>query len=552
MTDTILIVDDEDINRDILKQILEPYYCLLEAKNGNEAIELLETNGLSISAILLDIIMPGINGYEVLQRIHVDALWSKIPVIVCTVMSDTESQNKALALGAYGFTSKPYNVPFLRSSLQNAISMRRADAKLLDLMDNIPCGVAMYEYEDEKLTALQHNLQYWKMVERKPSESAKNLLTDYIHPDSRETIANEIKAALHQGREISCDIRILHSSGKYKPFHVAARYQRESDSKYIFYATYTPISDEDLSYQQMLILALSTVMSCSPDYSYIKDRDSRYISCNKATAKLFGYESERELIGKTDGELFNFEQTEKFEEQNRLLYETGTPTVSDFETTLFPDGSIHHLYTSKYPLLDSSGKIFGLYGISKDVTAEYEKEQQLQFLSESVKSANLDALTGLLTRKTFTEKAAALLSDVSDTALYALLIVDLDGFKEVNDTFGHNEGDAALIEVAQKLTHVFLDEDLICRLGGDEFIICLDHIAKKSIIENIAKKLCYTIHKDFGHHVILSASIGIVIVSAPGNDYNDLYRKADAAMYYVKRNGKNNYAFYDESMELKS
>lgn len=160
-----------------------------------------------------------------------------------------------------------------------------------------------------------------------------------------------------------------------------------------------------------------------------------------------------------------------------------------------------------------------------------------------------DALTGLPNRKAFTEKLDDSLSWAeSSNSLLALLFVDLDGFKQVNDSLGHEIGDLLLIAVAQRLNNCLRGSDTVSRLGGDEFTIILRTIPKREVAGKIADKILKSITEPIslqGHNVRVSASIGISIYPNTANNPEILLRQADAAMYDAKKFGKNCYKFAD-------
>jgi diguanylate cyclase (GGDEF)-like protein len=131
----------------------------------------------------------------------------------------------------------------------------------------------------------------------------------------------------------------------------------------------------------------------------------------------------------------------------------------------------------------------------------------------------------------------------------ALLFIDLDGFKEVNDNFGHDAGDALLKNVAAKLLDVMRSEDTVSRLGGDEFIILVEDVRDLENLKIVAQKAISSIRESFsfrGQEMVIGASMGISIFPSDGLDIESLIKKADLAMYDAKKNGKNNFRFYIE------
>ncbi|MFK9091930.1 diguanylate cyclase domain-containing protein [Bacillus salipaludis] len=163
-----------------------------------------------------------------------------------------------------------------------------------------------------------------------------------------------------------------------------------------------------------------------------------------------------------------------------------------------------------------------------------EKQMQLHSLNQKLKHLALyDSLTSLPNRHNFMEKLSRTLQGSQPVSL---LFVDLDGFKKVNDTYGHEEGDHILIEVANKLKHCFHDSMFVGRLGGDEFIVMLVGVDQETSIDiatEILKKLQMKVHD-----LNISASIGIALAK-PGDTPSSLLKSADTAMYHVKSTGKN-------------
>jgi diguanylate cyclase (GGDEF)-like protein len=184
--------------------------------------------------------------------------------------------------------------------------------------------------------------------------------------------------------------------------------------------------------------------------------------------------------------------------------------------------------------------------------SELEKEK-----TRAYQLASHDYLTGIPNRMLFNELAAAELSRAkrSDN-FYALFFLDLDGFKQINDTLGHAVGDLLLREVAQRLCLNLREYDLIARLGGDEFVVLLSDIKYQNHIADIADKLVKAVgapyHDLAGHEVSTSLSIGIALFPEDGHSIDELLSKADGAMYAAKRAGKGVYRFHEAAVHASS
>ncbi|WP_286270668.1 EAL domain-containing protein [Thalassotalea hakodatensis] len=174
-------------------------------------------------------------------------------------------------------------------------------------------------------------------------------------------------------------------------------------------------------------------------------------------------------------------------------------------------------------------------------------EQQLYF------EAHHDALTKLPNRAMFSDRLNYALSHVKrhPKHRFAVLFIDLDRFKLINDTLGHHAGDEFLKEIAKRLTICVRDNDILARLGGDEFVILLDSLQSQDDVEEVATRIISAIEKPFdinGHTLYSNASIGIALCNHHYNDANEILRDADAAMYQAKSMGRGRYVFFDDSM----
>lgn len=193
-----------------------------------------------------------------------------------------------------------------------------------------------------------------------------------------------------------------------------------------------------------------------------------------------------------------------------------------------------------------SGKPF-IMGSILDITDRREKEVLLKRL------AFYDPLTGLPNRRLFEEKIKNILFNPNgDSQMFAVIFMDLDGFKEVNDSLGHHVGDFLLKEVAIRLSKSIRIEDAISRLGGDEFLILLPNISEDKVI-NIVKRIIKELNTPFAiypNQISISTSIGIAFYPKQGKDYEALIRNADMAMYTAKQKGKNTYHIYEEYNQI--
>ncbi|MEG5162354.1 CHASE2 domain-containing protein [Microcoleus sp. AT3-A2] len=291
---------------------------------------------------------------------------------------------------------------------------------------------------------------------------------------------------------------------------------------------------------------LQSLIDTIPDPIFVKDRNHRCIVLNQAYCRFIGYPLEI-LTCRTDYDLFPQAEAEIFWQQNELVFQTHQPRENE---EYFTDAhGITHLIATKRSLhQDAAGNLF-LVGAIRDIT-----ERQLRANALEQKNAELshqayhDALTGLPNRQMFYECLHRSLEIASSTQeLVALLFLDLDGFKSINDTLGHNVGDLLLKTVASRLKKCLRGSDTISRLGGDEFTVILPAIPGHEEAAKVAEKICDAIMQPFileEHTVSVTTSIGISLYPIDGQEPEILVKNADVAMYRAKERGKNQYHFY--------
>jgi diguanylate cyclase (GGDEF)-like protein/PAS domain S-box-containing protein len=202
------------------------------------------------------------------------------------------------------------------------------------------------------------------------------------------------------------------------------------------------------------------------------------------------------------------------------------------------------------PVFDAYGAFKGYRGVGKDITERKLDEEHIQFL------ANHDALTALPNRAMFTEVLNLAIENARRYRRhFAVLFIDLDRFKIINDTLGHEAGDKLLQEMSKRLTHTVRASDVVARLGGDEFVVLVQEVAEPKQVATVARKILASLVQPVvmnQQEVRVTASIGICMYPADAQDEQSLMKNADIAMYRAKEDGKNNYKFYSEEINVHS
>jgi diguanylate cyclase (GGDEF)-like protein/PAS domain S-box-containing protein len=197
------------------------------------------------------------------------------------------------------------------------------------------------------------------------------------------------------------------------------------------------------------------------------------------------------------------------------------------------------------PIRDDRQRLLGAVLVFRDITERRRAEAALARL------AHLDTLTGLPNRAALLPQLEAMLSNARRLGnMLAVLFVDLDGFKQINDSLGHRVGDELLVKVARRLKGALRVEDFVARLGGDEFVVLAGNLAQAELVPSIARKLIETIDRPFaidGHELKVTASAGVSLCPADRSDADGLLRHADSAMYRAKELGKNRFVIHGEA-----
>ncbi len=283
-----------------------------------------------------------------------------------------------------------------------------------------------------------------------------------------------------------------------------------------------------------------SLMVVSPDASIVK--------VNEATIRQLGY-SEQELIGMSIDNLIAEE--EALFKALLVTDMTKQGVISNIETTLLTrEKRKIPVVISGAEMLDSHGKKRGTVFVAKDITERKRAEEHLNHL------ANHDALTGLPNRMLFLDRLSQAMTRLPwNDRLLAVFFLDLDRFKMINDTLGHDVGDLLLKGVAERLGNCVRDGDTIARLGGDEFVIMLGDVGKKSDVAQVAKKIIEGLSTPFnlaGEEFVATSSVGISLYPHDGKDPHALLKNADTAMYRAKEDGRNNFKFYSSDMNEKA
>jgi len=275
-----------------------------------------------------------------------------------------------------------------------------------------------------------------------------------------------------------------------------------------------------------------------------KDLDGRYIFVNKEYSRLFEVD-QHEFIGQTDFDLFPHEFAASFRENDKnVIAKNHSITL---EEKVMVSGGIRYYLSVKFPVHDEEGILFATGLVATDITERKKAEDKTY--AHFYKVAHTDDLTQIHNRAYFNHQFDNLLTLAKrENKKLALLLIDLDDFKPVNDSYGHLVGDELLKKAAQIFKKSCRETDIVARLGGDEFAIILVSPDNKKTIDLLAKKIIDKINKPIlisKHNIKISSSIGIAIFPEDDKDKDKLINKADLALYEAKKSGRNTLKFYN-------
>ncbi len=295
---------------------------------------------------------------------------------------------------------------------------------------------------------------------------------------------------------------------------------------------------------------LRTIIDSIPALIYAKDTHSRFIACNVLAARGMGT-TPAETIGKTDFDFFPQEMATGFFLDEQAVIRSGEPLIEREESVLDrSSGATRYFATTKVPYRDHAGNIIGIVGIGRDITDRKLADERIRHL------ATHDCLTDLPNRASFSEALNAAINSARSVGnRFALLFVDLDHFKFINDTFGHEVGDTLLREFAARLRAAVRPNDLLARLGGDEFVLLCKDSSDIADLAGLAARILQATTRPvalLGQERRVSASIGIAVFPDDGTTERTLMKSADTAMYTAKLEGKNKYQLFSRRLRAES
>ena len=372
---------------------------------------------------------------------------------------------------------------------------------------------------------------------------------DVTHPDDVERSSRHLDASMASGEAYQLGKRYLTRDGEVRHVRLSVSLLTGEDGNPA--CTLTHVLDRTaevaaLDEATTTIERYERLLATSADTTMVLDEQGRMIYVSANVGQHFGYPAER-FLGRTFGGLMHPQDLDRVQGAfRRLVHQGGTMTAS--YRVRHADGSWQWMEATCVDRRDDP-VIRGLVANVRNITDRVRVEDELAHQTMH------DGLTGLPNRSALTSRVTSTIARVDEASTFALAIIDLDHFKRVNDSLGHEAGDGLLLEVADRMREQLRWCDTLARVGGDEFVVLLDHLdvaTAEATASHLAERLLRTLAEPVqlrGHTIPVSASVGVA-VHEPGRDVHDMLRDADVAMYEAKDRGRNQVAVHDERMRL--
>ncbi len=544
----VLCIEDDDAMARLVQRRLERsgYTCTLAA-NGELGLELVQRGSFDI--VIADYWMPGVSGMEVLSELshHIDPP----PVIMLTGLDDLEVAVSAMRLGAADFLSKDTQgryLDLLPAVIERVISRRRLEGEreaaraLAQVTLSSICDAVITTDANgcvNYLNPVAEQLTGWPKDEARGRQAAEIFRT--IHEVSRQPQPDPVAQVLSSGAvpRRGNHTLLLTRDGRELPIDDSAAPIRDLQERILGVVlvfqdvTARRESERSLRMFQKLFKHTSEGIIVTDPVGVIQD-------VNHAFCRITGY-SRDEVLGRTPAVMkSNRHDAEFYQAMWRRLLASGEWQGEVWDRR--KSGEIYPKWLSINAVRNSHGETTHYVGIFSDITTIKRTEERLHQL------AHYDTLTALPNRMLFQDRLEqTLLGAERHDRGFAVMFIDLDRFKMINDTLGHRAGDALLVEVARRLSSTVRESDTVARLGGDEFTVILPELVERSHASQVAQKIIEAFALPFtiqGQELFTSPSIGIALYPEAGLSAEALTKAADSAMYQAKARGRNNFQFY--------
>ncbi|MEH1844039.1 MAG: EAL domain-containing protein [Nostoc sp.] len=551
----ILVVEDEIIvAMDIQNRLRKFGYTVLGlADSGEEAIKKAANNSLDL--VLMDIHLKGnMDGVEAAQIIH---NIFNVPVIYLTANADESTLERAKVTEPFGYILKPFKEKELKFTIEITLSKHQTEKKikqneqwLTTVLKSIGDAVITSDALGAVtfMNPIAEVLTGWNYSDAFGKEATE--IFNITHEKTRTIIESPITQVLQSGVPVGLpeETILIARNGREIPIDDSIAPIKDDNGN----ITGAVLVFQDITERKQILEALArrqqefkALVENASDIISRFNTQLRYVYVNPAIEKVTKISAET-FIGKTNAELNLPEEFCRICD-HKLQQVFQTKQEMEFECSLAIAWETRHYHTRLVPELANDGSVYFVLSIARNITALKLAEAQL------IHDAFHDILTGLPNRALFMERLerALMLTKRRTNYTFAVIFLDLDRFKVVNDSLGHMIGDQLLTALARRLENCLRSGDTVARLGGDEFTILLDDLNNINDVTGVVERIHEALTSAFklsGHEVFTTVSIGIALNKGNYNRPEELLRDADIAMYRAKALGKARHEIFDSTM----
>jgi diguanylate cyclase (GGDEF)-like protein/PAS domain S-box-containing protein len=548
----VLIVDDDITARLLTREVLlNDGFDVAEAGDGAIALPMLDD--LKPDIVIADVMMPVMDGFTLCEEIRRRPDGKLLPVLMITGLDDVVSIHRAYEVGATDFITKPFNWLVLSQRIRHMVresrlvkDLRRSETKNRALLSAIPDMMLRINNEGSILECKESKNYYSPNI---GSQSVGKKLYEMLPLNVAESAMEAVQNALAKGTTENREYQMVFGgTTRYFEARIVASGPNEALGIIRDITKKKQAENALRESEERYALAVEGASDGLWDW----DMRTNEIHYSLRWKKMLGWEDEE--ITNSPDEWFRRIHDEELE-QFKILFnahlESASPHFEVEHRIAHKDGTYLWVLTRGIAVRDQAGKPYRMAGSQTDVTDRRHAQDQL------IRDALYDTLTGLANRTLLMDRLEQSLGRAkrSQDETFAVLFLDLDRFKNVNDSLGHLAGDKALVAVAQKLESCVRPGDTIARIGGDEFVILVENVSDLPtatiIAERIEKTLALPLSVD-GQEIFLPASIGIVVASGDYEKTEDILRDADIAVYRSKTLGRGCHVTFDKSMYQKT
>jgi diguanylate cyclase (GGDEF)-like protein/PAS domain S-box-containing protein len=545
----IMVVEDDNSIALFLSAMLEKEACIV-TQYGSAEEALAAFPGFEPHLVLMDINLEGMDGFEATQKIQ-ELSEQRTPVLIITGQSDTESIERGFQVGACDYIPKPIHWPLLKNRIDSILRRKfseerneRLDVRFRSLFEHSPMGIILMDLHGRIEEANRSASDICQI----PGNDLLNMdCAELMHEVSRDTIRTGIQKLLNN-IEIKIVEEVIMRTGDSGEFCANISLSLTRDSK--GQPTYVVLMFDDITQRkrdESRLRLAARVFENATEGIMVTDPEGRILDVNESFTRLTEY-SREDVLGKNPSVLQSGRQDQEFYEKmwNDITMD-GRWTGEIWNRR--KGGEVYPEKLSINAVTDDSGKVVNYVAVFSDISGIKESEQRLKYL------AYHDPLTGLANRILFQDRVKhAVESADRNGNKVALLYIDLDHFKTINDTMGHDVGDMLLEYVAYRLKGCVRESDTVARLGGDEFTVLLEQLHDRDDVMRVAECILNKMTETFSianKSIRIGASIGISCYPHDSLNMESLIRLADSAMYYAKQEGKNRIVFFQDEKDLK-